>query len=181
MVNTRKSASGFVPTFFHGSIIRLLGKTARLNRYLEQMRQRFLVRPVLLLGQLRRALCQLRRHRLGFVRRAAQPRQNAGDLLLAHGHFTESAGTILTLCTSTRLVGRLFSPPLPWVVGTSPILPSASSPLINWPNPVYFPSRKCASARQMKNCDPAESGSFDRAIEMTPRTCDFLLNSALSR
>ena len=31
----------------------------------------------------------------------------------------------------------------------------------------------------MKNWLPAESGSCERAIESTPRSCDFLLNSAL--
>ncbi len=36
-----------------------------------------------------------------------------------------------------------------------------------------------ASPRQMKNWLPAESGSCERAIESTPRSCDFLLNSAL--
>src|SRR5439155_13778703 len=57
--------------------------------------------------------------------------------LCGENHFTESAGTILTLSTTTRLVGLLGSPMLFLVTGVSPIFSRTSSPLISLPNVVY--------------------------------------------
>src|ERR1019366_1096957 len=80
-------------------------------------------------------------------------------------HFTESAGTILMLSTPMRLFG------LSWgCVGVVAIFSSTSSPLISLPKAVYFPFRKLGAPWQMKNWLPAESGSFERAIEITPRS-----------
>ena len=43
----------------------------------------------------------------------------------------------------------------------------------------YCQSRKFESATQIKNCEPALSGSLARAIETVPRLWGLLLNSAL--
>src|ERR1044071_8827767 len=94
------------------------------------------------------------------------------------GHIQiDSAGTMEMLSTPTRALGLLISPPLFWVTGVSPMVPSTSSPRIRRPNAVYCRSRNFASPRQMKNWLPAELGSCERAIETTPRTCDWSLNS----
>src|SRR3989454_1770057 len=58
---------------------------------------------------------------------------------------------------------------------------ATSVPLTTSPNAVYCQSRKFESATQMKNCEPALSGSLDRAMDKTPRLCGLLLNSALTR
>src|SRR5207249_2251572 len=79
------------------------------------------------------------------------------------------ARAVRILSTFTRVSGLLFSPLLFVATGVSPILPNTSSPRMSFPKLVYFPSRKEASPRQMKNWLPAESGSFDRAMEITPR------------
>src|SRR5579875_2566837 len=55
-----------------------------------------------------------------------------------------------------------------------------SMPAMTLPQTVYFPSRKRASSKQMKNWLSAESGSAARAIDTVPRTCGSRLNSALS-
>src|SRR5205814_8340218 len=52
-------------------------------------------------------------------------------------YFTESAGTILTLSITTRLIGLLGSPVLFLVTGMSPIFSSTSWPLIRLPKVVY--------------------------------------------
>ena len=57
--------------------------------------------------------------------------------LYDENHFTESAGTILMLSITTRLVGLLISPMLFLVTGVSPIFSSTSSPLISLPKVVY--------------------------------------------
>ncbi len=51
--------------------------------------------------------------------------------------FTESAGTILTLSMTTRLVGLLFSPELLTSTGVRAIFSRTSSPLTNFPKVVY--------------------------------------------
>src|SRR3954465_13036899 len=60
----------------------------------------------------------------------------------AHGnggsYLIESAGTILMLWTSTRLVGLLGSPPRLMVTGVLAIFVSTSSPLISLPKAVYL-------------------------------------------
>ena len=78
------------------------------------------------------------------------------------------------LSTPTRVSGRSGG-----CVGVVAIFSKTSSPLINLPNVVYLPSKNVGSPWQMKNWLPAESGSFERAIEITPRTCERELNSAL--
>ena len=64
-------------------------------------------------------------------------------------------------------------------VGVVAIFSSTSSPFVNFPKAVYLPSRKLGLPWQMKNWLPAESGSLERAIEMTPRSWWRSLNSAL--
>src|SRR5439155_16806170 len=105
------------------------------------------------------------------------PRRPHG-LLAGCPRYRASAETMVTFSTPTRVIGLLTSPPLLRVTGASPIAPSTSSPRMSRPKAVYCRSRNFASARQMKNWLPAESGSCERAIEMTPRTCDLSLNSA---
>ncbi len=85
---------------------------------------------------------------------------------------------MVILSTAMRSVGLLRSRPLD-TTGVSPILSSTSSPLMTWPKAVYFPSRNGAASRQIKNWEPAESGSLLRAMERTPRSCLRSLNSAL--
>src|SRR4029079_3813361 len=46
------------------------------------------------------------------------------------------------------------------------------------PHTVYWPSRKVASSKQMKNWLLAELGLDERALEHTPRTCGASENSA---
>src|SRR5215204_872842 len=127
-----------------------------------------------LFGQLLRPLVQLSGHLRRFLFRAAKTDEDCHEVVV------HSAGTIRTDSTPIRLVGLLRSPPPPAVVGVSPMRASTSSPLTSSPKPVYWRSRNFASARQMKNWLPAESGSCDRAIEITPRTCERSLNSALT-
>src|SRR4051794_35472556 len=50
-----------------------------------------------------------------------------------------------------------------------------SIPLSTWPHTVYWPSRKPASPKQMKNWLLALSGLGVRAIDAVPRTCGSLL------
>src|SRR5450432_856385 len=58
--------------------------------------------------------------------------------VVRHRYFTESAGTIFTLSSATRVVGLLDSPPMLRVTDVSPIFPRTSSPLINFPKAVYL-------------------------------------------
>src|SRR5208282_1495461 len=58
------------------------------------------------------------------------------------------------------------------------ILSTTSMPDTTSPNAVYWPSRKPASPKQMKNCELAESGSLERAMPSVPRVKCVLLNSA---
>src|SRR5437016_11280543 len=108
--------------------------------------------------------------------RALSERVNRNSQIV--NHYTESAAMILMFSTPTREVGLLCSPLFDDVTGVSPMARSTSSPLISWPNAVYCRSRNFASARQMKNWLPAETGCYERAIETTPRTCERSLNSA---
>ena len=59
------------------------------------------------------------------------------------------------------------------------ILSTFSMPETTLPQTVYWRLRKAASPKQMKNCELAESGLDERAIETVPRTCGSALNSAL--
>src|SRR5271169_6927991 len=59
------------------------------------------------------------------------------------------------------------------------ILSTFSMPETTLPQTVYCRLRKAASPKQMKNCELAESGLDERAIETVPRTCGSALNSAL--
>src|SRR5690606_31790319 len=69
----------------------------------------------------------------------------------------------------------------PEAVFTAPILSAtcllASSAV--WPKTVYWRSRLAQRATQMKNCEPPEFGSFERAIESVPISCRRSLNSCL--
>src|SRR6516165_7694917 len=60
------------------------------------------------------------------------------------------------------------------------ILSTFPIPSVTWPQTVYLPLRKGASAKQMKNWLSAESGDCARAIDTVPRRWGSLLNSALS-
>src|SRR5665213_1475289 len=96
-----------------------------------------------------------------FIHKQAKVRHQSAkvrDRLMSH--FTESAGTIFTLVTPMRLTGRS-----PGCVGVVAIFSRTSSPLMSLPNAVYWRSRKRGSPWQMKNCEPAELGSFERAME----------------
>ena len=53
-------------------------------------------------------------------------------------------------------------------------------PDVTLPQTVYWPLRNDASSKQMKNWLSPESGLAARAIEVVPRTCGSLLNSAFS-
>ena len=97
------------------------------------MGQRFLVRPVLLFGELPRALIELRGHACRLVRGTTQGFQHGREFLLGQSfYFTESAGTILMLSTPMRLSGRSWG-----CVGVVAIFSSTSPPLISLPNAVY--------------------------------------------
>src|SRR5213596_1804599 len=115
------------------------------------------------------------RRPLGGAARACfvnQRRASQSEATTTIHYFTEFAGTIFTLSITTRFVGLLISPELFLVTGVPPIFSSTSSPLINLPKVVYCPLSLGTGARQMKNCEPAESGSGPRAIEITPRSCE---------
>src|SRR6476620_1037915 len=60
------------------------------------------------------------------------------------------------------------------------IFSTFSMPAVTLPQTVYWLLRNEASSKQMKNWLSAESGLAARAIEVVPRTCGSLLNSALS-
>src|ERR1700754_1689004 len=60
------------------------------------------------------------------------------------------------------------------------ILSTFSMPEVTLPHTVYWLLRKEASSKQMKNWLSPESGLAARAIDVVPRTCGSLLNSALS-
>src|SRR6266404_3920898 len=60
------------------------------------------------------------------------------------------------------------------------ILSTFSMPDVTLPQTVYWLLRNDASSKQMKNWLSPESGLAARAIEVVPRTCGSLLNSALS-
>src|SRR5207248_2693307 len=79
--------------------------------------------------------------------------------------------TILSIVVG--LFGRSFAP-----FGALTILSATSIPFVTFPKTVYCLSRKVESEVTMKNCDEALFGSFERAMETTPRTCEMLLNSA---
>src|SRR3954471_5602698 len=58
------------------------------------------------------------------------------------------------------------------------ILSTLSMPSMTWPQTVYWRLRKAASSKQMKNCELAEFGFCERAIEQVPRPWLALENSA---
>src|SRR5262249_52692258 len=91
-----------------------------------------------------------------FAAHAAVCRRETGYL----GFVTTLADLIVT-----GVAGRSPGP-----VGVLPIFLTTSR--LAWsavlPNAVYWPLRNCAFSRQRKNCDPAELGSFVRAIDSTP-------------
>ena len=60
------------------------------------------------------------------------------------------------------------------------ILSTFSMPSVTLPHTVYWLLRNEASSKQMKNWLSPESGLAARAIEVVPRTCGSLLNSAFS-
>src|SRR5215217_7816320 len=89
---------------------------------------------------------------------ASMSKIGQADSLTAFLYFTEFDGTIFTLSITTRFVGLLISPCVFRSTGVLPIFSRTSPPLINLPNVVYCPSSRRTGARQMKNCEPAESG-----------------------
>lgn len=111
--------------------------------------------------------------------RGKQPGGEGAGRNRTASYFRLLRSTMRTDLTSTRWSGRDISPPADMPTGVLPICSRMSSPRINLPKPVYWPSRKGAGSRQMKNWQPAESGSRLRAMERTPRTWGFWLNSAL--
>ena len=84
------------------------------------------------------------------------------------------------LDTATRLVGLLLSPPVAhrstWRVAD---LVEHVVAFDQFPEGCVLMIEMVDAPRQMKNWLPAESGSAERAIERTPRSCGRSLNSAL--
>ena len=74
----------------------------------------------------------------------------------------------------TGVFGRSFAPR-----GAAAILSATSIPEITSPKAEYWPSRKFESLTTMKNCEEAELGSDERAMDTIPRLCGVSLNSAL--
>ncbi|MNT55795.1 hypothetical protein D3C72_1930600 [compost metagenome] len=54
----------------------------------------------------------------------------------------------------------------------------ASMPSMTWPQTVYCLLSHGESVKQMKNCELAEFGLCERAMEQVPRTCGMAENSA---
>src|SRR5476651_406361 len=88
-------------------------------------------------------------------------------VFLVHGHSLTSAATRTLIILSGLAGGSPFL-----------ILSTNSMPDVTLPHTVYWPSRKFASLKQMKNWLRALPGSLERAIDVTPRPCGSLLNSA---
>src|SRR5579883_1242571 len=93
----------------------------------------------------------------------------ANSRAILQGVYSE----IVTRSIFASWVGHSFLP-----LGRWPITSATSIPLVTSPNAVYCPSRNVLSPVTMKNCEPALSGSSDLAMETTPLTWDFELNSA---
>src|SRR5258708_39389758 len=81
----------------------------------------------------------------------------------------------VTLLIVTGVLGRSCGP-----VGTSPIFLTTARLAASavFPKAVYCRSRWVDLSRTMKNCDPAELGSPERAIDNTPGSCFVSLHSA---
>ena len=92
---------------------------------------------------------------------------------MSRDHFAVSITRAVLIDTGFR--GRS-----PLSVGTAPIACTTAKLAASAvrPNAVYLPSKWGVRSRQMKNCEPAELGSFVRAIDSTPGSCFVLLNSA---
>src|SRR6266536_1115084 len=65
--------------------------------------------------------------------------------------------------------------------GAAAILSATSMPETTSPKAEYWLSRKVESFTTMKNCEDAELGSCERAIETMPLLCEMSLSSALRR
>src|SRR5260370_2847364 len=87
-------------------------------------------------------LCHLRLHHSGINHEGHEDVNHlplvAFVIFVVKNYWTESAGTILMLSITTRLVGLLISPALFLDGGVSPILSSTSSPLFSFPNVLYL-------------------------------------------
>ena len=69
--------------------------------------------------------------------------------------------------------------PLPSETGVFAISSTTSMPEMTSPKAVYPPSRVGLAACMTKNWEPAELGSWARAMERTPRSCFFSENSGM--
>ena len=67
--------------------------------------------------------------------------------------------------------------PDPGSDGVPAMASTTSMPSYTSPKAEYAPSSDGAAPCMMKNCDPAELGSDDRAIDRTPRRCLLSENS----
>src|ERR1051326_327466 len=106
---------------------------------------------------------------------AGERRTNGHRPPVGAGPFSSGFASRMTIFSIVvGLFGRSFAPR-----GALTILSATSIPFVTFPNTVYCLSRHGESEVTMKNCDEALFGSFERAMETMPRTCEMLLNSAL--
>ena len=110
-----------------------------------------------------------------------------GQAVGCHEHLELRRHGLKTTAAAKRCVGApqasaatFIETILPGLRGGSPLgrASTLSIPSVTSPQTVYWPSRKRASSKQMKNWLLAELGSLVRAIEQAPRTCGSRLNSA---
>ena len=127
-----------------------------LSEECQEVSQGLFVGATLLFRQLPGPLVELGSHFGRFLHRTTQRNKHRREFSWIHAssnssssrrrnrtsqpavYWTASAGTIRTLSTPMRLLGRSGA----WVAAVA-IFSSTSSPLINLPNAVYCRSRKC--------------------------------------
>ena len=156
----------------------------------EQVCQGFLVGFALLLRELAGAFVKLGCHLVRFGRRTAQGGEEGGKF--GEGHDSKRQGATRHRALLCKLGRNNFNAldtdarhrlaALAAVAGGHrrvADVPQDVIPFDNLAKAVYWRSKNRASPRQMKNCEPAESGCWERAIERTPRTWGLALNSAL--
>src|SRR2546423_3718248 len=109
------------------------------------------------------------------LRRVVGERRTAGHRPpVGAGPFSSGFASRMTILSiDVGLFGRSLA-----LRGALTILSATSIPFVTLPKAVYWLSSDPASATQMKNCDEALFGSFERAMETTPRAWWMLLNSA---
>ena len=98
---------------------------------------------------------------------------------VSHRQATTAAASsrLITLTSAATFIDTILSGS--WTGSPRLILSTLSMPSMTWPQTVYWRLRKAASSKQMKNCELAEFGFCERAIEQVPRAWFMLENSAL--